>query len=317
MKLCKVLALLALVLVLVHTGVVQVLGTLPNQMKSARMTGATLASTIHTQVGNLETAITDILGVPINTDIARAGFVWSAAGLERVRFWAISDPGSPVSGDEWISSTTANTRKYYDGTDTRSLVDLSLTQTLTNKQMTTIELGHATDTTLARAAAGRMTVEGVEVLRTTGMKKFDLARKNAETQVVNNSTTLVNDDTLLTALAANETVSFFFIIWHSSNTTAVFKGTITAPGGSAVRVGQANTLIYESGGTVSQDIIYSASAAATTPLQGNGSGLGIIVSGYVANGSTAGNLQLQWAQNTATAVNTYVMTGSYLLVFRE
>ena len=135
MKLCKVLGVLVLVLVLAHLSVVRVLGTLPNQMKAARMTGATLASTIHTQVGNLETAITDILGIPIDTNVGKAGFTFSASGLTTVKFFAISDPGSPVSGDEWLSLTTANTRKYYDGTDTRSFVDLSLTQTLTNKTL--------------------------------------------------------------------------------------------------------------------------------------------------------------------------------------
>ena len=40
------------------------------------------------------------------------------------------------------------------------------------------------------------------------------------------------------------------------------------------------------------------------------------LSGIVINGGTAGNLQLQWAQQTATAVNTKVLTNSYLTAWR-
>ncbi len=91
-------------------------GALPNKMMAARMTGATLASTIPTQVGNLETAITDILGIPIDTNIAAAGFTWGAAGL------------------------------------------------------TGIELGHATDTTIARVSAGVVSVEGINIAMQGGSK---------------------------------------------------------------------------------------------------------------------------------------------------
>ncbi len=91
-------------------------GALPNKMMAARMTGTTLASTIPTQVGNLETAITDILGIPIDTNIAAAGFTWGAAGL------------------------------------------------------TGIELGHATDTTIARVSAGVVAVEGINIAMQGGSK---------------------------------------------------------------------------------------------------------------------------------------------------
>src|SRR2546422_8377248 len=44
-----------------------------------------------------------------------------------------ADPGSPRNGEEWISTTTPLTLKYFDGTTTHGVVDLSLPQTLTNK----------------------------------------------------------------------------------------------------------------------------------------------------------------------------------------
>jgi microcystin-dependent protein len=54
---------------------------LPNRLRSARMTNATLGSSIDDEVGNLEKALCDLLGIPIDTDIAAALFSGSAAGL--------------------------------------------------------------------------------------------------------------------------------------------------------------------------------------------------------------------------------------------
>jgi|TARA_R100001530_G_scaffold413_3_gene623 hypothetical protein len=51
---------------------------------------------------------------------------------------------------------------------TEQLVGLATAQTLTNKQLTTIELGHASDTTLARASAGDMNIEGNIAYRAGG-----------------------------------------------------------------------------------------------------------------------------------------------------
>ncbi len=51
---------------------------------------------------------------------------------------ARADPRSPAAGQLWRSTTTSNTLKYYDGSTTRSLADLSLPQTLTNKTLSTV-----------------------------------------------------------------------------------------------------------------------------------------------------------------------------------
>ena len=54
---------------------------LPNRLRSARMTNATLGSAIDDNVGDLEKALCDLLGIPIDTDIAASLFTGSAAGL--------------------------------------------------------------------------------------------------------------------------------------------------------------------------------------------------------------------------------------------
>src|SRR5215510_2235925 len=59
---------------------------LPNQLKSARMTNATLGSSIDDEVGNAEKAICDIVGVPVDTNISAALLEVVAAGLKSVIF---------------------------------------------------------------------------------------------------------------------------------------------------------------------------------------------------------------------------------------
>jgi hypothetical protein len=51
---------------------------------------------------------------------------------------AQADPRSPAAGQFWRSMTASNTLKYHDGSTTRSLADLSLPQTLTNKTLSTV-----------------------------------------------------------------------------------------------------------------------------------------------------------------------------------
>lgn len=79
-----------------------------------------------------------------------------------------ADPASPGQGQVWLSTTTANTAKYHDGTTTRSLVDLGLSQTLSSKTLTapvistivntgTLTLPTSTDTLTARATTDTLT----------------------------------------------------------------------------------------------------------------------------------------------------------------
>jgi len=70
------------------------------------------------------------------TSGAKQTFVNSAT-TSGLNLTASADPSTPASGDFWNSTTTANSLKYRDASaTTRTLVDLSLSQTLTNKTIT-------------------------------------------------------------------------------------------------------------------------------------------------------------------------------------
>jgi len=74
--------------------------------------------------------------------------------------------GSPVDDDfaKFTDASTVEGRSYSE-----VLTDLSLS-TSDSPQFTGVELGHATDTTLTRSAAGVLAVEGVDVLTTSNTK---------------------------------------------------------------------------------------------------------------------------------------------------
>jgi len=131
-------------------------------------------------------------------------------------------------------------------------------------------------------------------------------------ETVNNSTTLQNDDELLFAVAANEVFQFEGVLNLTTNPTPGFRMTFTGPTGA---VGSFSA-IYGDMLTGNAD---AASGPLGSPLQLASAQAGATVRfwGGIHNGATAGNLTLQWAQNTADASNTKVLAGSYIKYQKE
>jgi hypothetical protein len=128
----------------------------------------------------------------------------------------------------------------------------------------------------------------------------------ATTQTVTNSAAFTNDTALVLAMVANATYNFTATINYDTTSAAGdFKYTFTIPAGAVVYVNAlgpvdaaTNTVcnISASGQTCSINV-----AAA---FRGT-----ITLTGYVTTAATAGNLQFQFAQNTATigqSVNVYL-----------
>ena len=133
-------------------------------------------------------------------------------------------------------------------------------------------------------------------------------RKTSD-ETVNNSSTLQDDDALLLAMAANETWFFSVTIFFISSGVADFKVTLTSPTGSTLLHGCTQAQVNSAGGVQECNALASGVAFA---YSGTGSNESLFLTGIVVNGGTAGNLQLQWAQNTAEVSDTKVLTNSYL-----
>ena len=127
-------------------------------------------------------------------------------------------------------------------------------------------------------------------------------------ETVNNSTTLQNDDHLLLSAGANETWFLeFFLLNSSATTTPGIKLCIIAPSGADgkwMALRQTNIVMAES--------IGNAIGLGSPPL----AYIPFWLSAVVRIGATAGNIQLQWAQSTATAEDTKLLMGSCLIAHK-
>lgn len=82
---------------------------LPNQLKSARITGASSVSAWPTACSNIETAICDILGIPIDTNVSTAVFGVDSSGH------IINNPisfGAPPIGRRFRDSSNAKEFRF-------------------------------------------------------------------------------------------------------------------------------------------------------------------------------------------------------------
>jgi hypothetical protein len=123
-------------------------------------------------------------------------------------------------------------------------------------------------------------------------------------ETVNNSAVLQNDDELLLAVGANEdwVIDLYLII--ETTGVADFKWAFTVPTGGVIKgvLAFASTIVE-----------FDATAAKLVLFGFDTAGAGYWVRLRYIGGANAGNIQLQWAQNTAQASDTKVLEGSYIL----
>lgn len=134
-------------------------------------------------------------------------------------------------------------------------------------------------------------------------------------QIVNNSTTLVNANDMLVALAASEVWRFEAQLWYESGTTPDIKFAFTVPSGA--------TLWWHRHGADEAGTVFGSGvvvgSGTSDPAQGGGAGSirSIHIRGLVVNSTTAGNLQLQFAQNSTNASDTTLHANSTLTAWRK
>lgn len=129
-------------------------------------------------------------------------------------------------------------------------------------------------------------------------------------QTVNNSTTLVTVPQFTLPIGANERIILRYNVQFTTGATADFKYFVDAPA-SPTLFRQAALSIDPAGAVAGGAILTAESNTASVVSTSAGGGL-LLLEVIVANGSTAGNITFQFAQNTLEATNTQVRQGSYL-----
>jgi hypothetical protein len=158
------------------------------------------------------------------------------------------------------------------------------------------------------------TEDGVEHHVAGGSLSETFGVVKTATEDVTSSTTLQNDDELAVAMSANTVYSVTMILEvQAVSTTPDFKFDFAIPTGADGAYTFNSTL---SGGSSYGTI--GASADWTTDQTVN---LGttstrtiIVLQGTIITSSTAGDLQLRWAQNTSSVDTVFVRSGSSLML---
>jgi len=142
-----------------------------------------------------------------------------------------------------------------------------------------------------------------------------LARKSAD-ETVNNSSTLQNDDHLFFAIGASEVWFVQAYLLLDSCTTPDIKFGWTGPGCATMTWGFTaadNSLPSWIGTTGTPPAPLAIGGTVNIPGSGAGTITIVSLTGIAAGGGTAGNIQLQWAQNTLNASDTKVRQNSALV----
>jgi len=143
-----------------------------------------------------------------------------------------------------------------------------------------------------------------------GGNTFARVIKKAD-EIVNNSATLQDDDELFVALPANKIYLFALFLYGRGNTSADMKQAFTIPSGA---VGDRLDGNWTSQGPFDNVVNITTTNVLGTSNTTDGQ---IALYGRVVMAGTAGNLQMQWAQNVATVGDTTVLKGSTLIVWEE
>jgi len=139
---------------------------------------------------------------------------------------------------------------------------------------------------------------------------FNTVVQAADLAATQSSTTLQNDASLVFTPAINNT--FVFDAWlpvDYSNATANLKIGFTIPAGASI-----GALVVAGGASPCSITVSGGSCSVTT---GNAAYAMIQIHGAVIMGATAGNVQLQFAQNTSTAASFPVIKKGAMITWRQ
>lgn len=134
------------------------------------------------------------------------------------------------------------------------------------------------------------------------------ARKLA-IETVNNTAALHNDTELVVSVLASTTYEMHLMLFYNSGVTPDLKIFWTAPAAATLMWGG---ICADAAGAVS--LPGNLSLATTQVVGGSAADASAHFWGIFTTSATAGSLQLQWAQNTATVANTSLYAGSALLL---
>lgn len=154
---------------------------------------------------------------------------------------------------------------------------------------------------------------GSRILASVMQGAIPLAVIKAADESVTSSTTLQNDDELLLSVAANASYLFFCYLDYEGASAGDLKISWSVPTSATLRfaqIGQTAASAATTSATGIESTAYSFGADAAATLNA------LLMHGTLLTSSTAGTLQLQWAQGTSSGTATKVHAQSFLALWR-
>lgn len=152
----------------------------------------------------------------------------------------------------------------------------------------------------------------IDNARSVKYQKTDITR--------NNTTTYLDSTDLVLPVLASAAYTFESCFFYDSSTTADVKIRISLPTGSAALISPWSSGTGATGGTNAINQQGAAPVSNVVEWIAGGIGTGSVMSirpvGWINISTTAGNITVGFAQNTASAVNTLLKTGSFFAVTR-
>lgn len=150
-----------------------------------------------------------------------------------------------------------------------------------------------------------------------GVKQMRFVRKTSD-ETVTSSTTLQSDDELLFAVGAGETWLFNIYVLYDGPTAADIKLNLSVPASATYHVGGHSNIPGTAGNDSDLRNLTTVSSGFDLAFGTPGSSNPILLSlaGCVVVSSTAGDVVLQWAQNTSNGTATRVWANSWLIAYR-
>ena len=224
---------------------------------------------------------------------------------------------TPVAGMLIYNETTTKFNKYENGAWREDLAyngDISLLQITSQAEGDILYRGASAWARLGKGTALKYLRQNAALtapewaLPTTPT----IVRKTAD-QTVNNSTTLVNDTHLLFAVLASEIWELELLVKVNSSAVADWKIAFTLPAAATMLMLPSDKI----GGTSGSNLTDAVDATTSRIYNHDGGSYNMLwLKAIYVGGANAGNIQLQWAQNTAEVSDTKVLANSYLIAHK-
>lgn len=163
-------------------------------------------------------------------------------------------------------------------------------------------------TTVGQIQAGSVLTAGM------AQSVAPLSAYKSSNQSVTSSTTLVDDSALYVPLLASAVYFFTCVLGYEGGTrgSSDIKVAWSLPTDASMVYALTG---YTTGGDATAGY-WETESASPTGTNGSTTPISAVLNGTVTMSSTAGNMQLQWAQNTSSSTATTVLAGSVLVAWQ-